>query len=653
MLKAPLPAWVTRAEPMEVPGSVSGTIFMRRQDVIIHIDSQGERQFIGYRARLLNASALQTGNIALTWNPANGPATVHTIKVYRDGQTIDMLEQARFEVLRREDQLEAAMLDGLLTAVFHVPDLRVGDELEVDMTTTKYDMTLGNTVSGLLFLGPTPPPGRFHLEISWDKGRKPALKPSPDLIDLASEREDRIEMRFDNPAVKQPIKDAPGRFQWQRNLEYSGFPDWPTFSRRFAALFTKASGLSAASPIKQEAARIAAAHAAPLDRAAAALKLVQQDVRYVFVGLNGGNYTPASAEETWQRRYGDCKGKTALLLSLLAELGITAEAVLANTSGADDGFDERLPGVLLFDHVFVRAHIGGAVYWLDGTLPAVAPPAAQPVLPLRWVLPLTAEGSALARLEWKPARQPDELTLYEIDARTGFDQPARITSTTIRRGVKGLQQQSQLSAVPANQLLSALRQELTGDTWQTIEDVQWRYDQSAAASILTIVGTGTVDWSDDGDGAKSLALPGGGFRPPEKRVRPPDQDQTTPFASKPDYDCFVTTVRVPPQTKAVQWTAKPGFDTHFFGRNYYRAFEFRDGAIRMVRGSRTEQVEIDAAAARRDNGRIAAFDNSMGWIFYNPLEKRGTMGGGERVPATYEIDWTGADVPCKASTALK
>src|SRR3546814_20748642 len=57
----------------------------------------------------------------------------------------------------------------------------------------------------------------------------------------------------------------------------------------------------------KEAARIAAAHSAPLDRASAALKLVQRDVRYIYVGLGNGNLTPATAEATWQRRYGDCE----------------------------------------------------------------------------------------------------------------------------------------------------------------------------------------------------------------------------------------------------------------------------------------------------------------------------------------------------------
>ncbi|MDB5720774.1 MAG: transglutaminase, partial [Alphaproteobacteria bacterium] len=45
-------------------------------------------------------------------------------------------------------------------------------------------------------------------------------------------------------------------------------------------------------------------------------------------------------------------------------------------------------------------------------------------------------------------------------------------------------------------------------------------------------------------------------------------------------------------------------------------------------------------------GRIAAFDNSMGWISYNPSGQKGPVGKGEKVPATYDSDWTAGEVPC-------
>lgn len=108
-------------------------------------------------------------------------------------------------------------------------------------------------------------------------------------------------------------------------------------------------------------------------------------------------------------------------------------------------------------------------------------------------------------------------------------------------------------------------------------------------------------------------------------------------------------MRLPSTTRPDQWSSKPGFDTQYFGRHYYRAFEMRDGAIRMVRSSRVERPEIDAAAAAKDNSRLASFDNSMAWVFYNPTAKKAAIGDGRRVPATYDMDWTTADAPCMSA----
>ena len=651
--RGPAPRWVKTSDPLPVPAEASGLVFVRNQDIQVHLDEQGQLHYTGYRIKILHANALQAGNLSIAWDPASGAAVVHSIKVHRGSEVIDALNDTIFEILRREDQLEAAMLDGTLTAVARIADLRVGDELEFAHTVRFKDPTVGNKDAGLLYLPPVTPPGRYRMGLSWDEGQQPTIKMTDDLTPVAQKDERAVEIRFDNPVNLTPANDAPPRFYWQRIVEFSDYPQWSEISRRFAPLYDKASNLSASSSIKKEASRIAAAHVAALDRATAALKLVQQDVRYIYVGLDGGNLTPATADETWQRRYGDCKGKTVLLLALLAELGIEAEPVLANNAGNDDGLNERLPNPQMFDHVLVRARIDGKVYYLDGTLPPVAQPSPAPTLPYRWILPLTAEGSDIERLEWRPPSVPDEVTLFEIDARAGFDQPARISRTTIVRGIDGLRQQVQFSSVTPAELLSGMRQQAIGDTWQTIEEAKWKYDQKAQASVLTISGTGKVDWDDDGEGARSIALPGGGFSPPNKRLRAADQDQNLPYFNKSEYSCFVTTVRIPSNTKIDHWASKSGFSTNLFGRNYYRAFSFKDGSVRMVRGSRVEQQEIDAVIAKRDNERIASFDNSMGYIFYDPTSQNYETESDTKVPATFEIDWTGETVPCLASSMEK
>jgi len=646
--RGPTPAWVVPAELLPVPEAPSGSVFVRSSDSQVHLDRRGQEHYQAYRIKILHPNALQLGNLSIAWNPAAGAPTVHAIRVYRDGQVRDILKDGSFEVLRREQQLEAAMLDGLLTAVLRVPDLRVGDELEVSLTTTAVDPTLGPDSAGLLLLPPEPMPGRHLLGLSWEQGQKPNLKLTPEMAAAANEGANGLRLSFDNPAARPAPQGAPARYGWQRVVEYSDFADWPSVSRRFAPLYAKAARLDASSPLKEEARRIAAAASDPLARASAALRLVQQEVRYVYVGLDGGNLAPASPADTWQRRYGDCKGKTALLLALLAELGISAEPVLASNNGADDGLDQHLPNPVFFDHVLVRAHIEGRDYWLDGTLPPVAVPSLVPLVPYRWVLPLTASGSAIVRQQWQPSATPNEMAFDEIYSRGGFDRPARVTTTQITRGIEGLKQQLQFAALTPAQLLNGFRQESAGNSWNTIDDVRWRYDVKTQASVLTIVGTQNVEWEDEGSGVKSLILPGGGFNPPERRGRSGDQDQSLPYVNTPGFTCHVTTVRLPTATDPKRWSFNSVFDTRIFGRRYYRGFDRRDGMIMMIRGSRIEQLEVDAASAARDNARIAAFDNSMAVIEYDPAGAP-FMGSKARVPATFEMDWTGENLPCLPS----
>ncbi|HTM94481.1 MAG TPA: transglutaminase, partial [Croceibacterium sp.] len=174
----------------------------------------------------------------------------------------------------------------------------------------------------------------------------------------------------------------------------------------------------------------------------------------------------------------------------------------------------------------------------------------------------------------------------------------------------------------------------------------YRYDVPSRASVLTISGTWTVDWDDDGDGKRSLSLPGGGFSPPERRLRAAEQDQDVPFYKAPDYDCNVTTVRVPSATKLANWSVNSAYDTEYFGGRYHRAFEKRDGTIRMIRGFRVQRPEISAAAARADNSRVGQFDNSMAWIYYDAKNIDSAISKGVRVPAVNEIDWTTEDAAC-------
>lgn len=644
----PAPEWVEPTAPAPVPEDVQGPIFVRKQVSHIHLTAEGQRTYLGQVVRILQPQALQIGNVSITWNPASGQPQVHALKIHRGNHVIDVLENASFEILRREDQLEQAMLDGLLTAVLRVPDLRVGDDLELEFSIPGHDPTLRQTSHGLLFLVDSPAAGHFRLGLSWENGQEPEVRMTPEFASLAQRDADSISLVFDNPEVISAPRAAPPRYNWMRILEFTDFEDWQAVSRRFHSLFEKASQLAPDSPLKQEAAIIAASHPGKLAQAQAALELVQQQVRYIYIGLEGGNFSPATADETWQRRYGDCKGKTVMLLALLRELGIEAEAVLANNSVSTDGLENRLANPGHFDHVLVRAKIGGRSFWLDGTLPAVIEIGEKPPLPYETVLPLSHKGSGLEKLPLDLFDLPQTMVLTRIDARAGFDAPGKITRTTITRGLEGLGQYMQLSSVTANQLQTALVNRLNGsEQWDSVENVEYRFDRATRASILTITGSGPIDWEGDADGSYYLYLPGGGFTPPNRRKRDEDSDRSIPYYQARDFSCHVTTVHLPDDTSLDHWAFNSLVDTMLFGKVYYRMMELReDRTMRLVRGSRVQRTEIGADQAERDNGRLERFDNSKAVLTYDPAGFDDRTALFSPVPSTEEIDWLAPGAPC-------
>ena len=372
-------------------------------------------------------------------------------------------------------------------------------------------------------------------------------------------------------------------------------------------------------------------------------------MRYIYVGLNGGNFTPASADETWERRYGDRKGKTVLLLALLRELGIEAEPVLVANGMPNDGHRLRLPNPALFDHVLVRATIDGKSYWLDGTLPAIIEGDTDPYFRYESVLPLSAKGEALELLPERRYDLPQTMSVIDIDASAGFEAPATLKQVNVSRGPAALEQYYAFSAVTSNQLEASLRNQLVGSpVWDTVESVTYEFDADTQASVLTITGTGPVEWEDAGNGAYDLYLPAGGFVRPSRRQRPEqDAGQDIPYWQPLDYTCYATTVRLPEKTDLKNWGFNSVFDTSLYGRLFYRMMELRDDrTLRLVRGSRVEQTEITTTRAKRDNGRIARFDDSKAVLSYNPSGVNEPWGLLRPVPAADEVDWTGDKAPC-------
>jgi tetratricopeptide (TPR) repeat protein len=172
-------------------------------------------------------------------------------------------------------------------------------------------------------------------------------------------------LQFEEKPVPESAIDrlAPADYSAFRVLQFSEFSDWGEVVSWANDLF-QANGMIA-DEIRKVAAKLRELPGSQ-ERVAAALEFVQSEIRYFSVSLGESSHRPTPPNIVLERRYGDCKDKSLLLITLLKERGIESEPVLLDI-GRRKGLDKFLPSPQLFDHVIVRAAVDGKVFYLDPT----------------------------------------------------------------------------------------------------------------------------------------------------------------------------------------------------------------------------------------------------------------------------------------------
>jgi tetratricopeptide (TPR) repeat protein len=494
VLPAPIPP-----PPDKVDGASVVDLLLDQQ---VHLIDGGVATYRGNVYRIATSQGLDAGALQINWDPSLETLTIHRFRILRNGQAIDLLGTgAKVQVVQREKNLENATLDGELTASQEGEDLRVGDVIDLAYTIVRRDPATGGRAAGLYGPQDGMPYGRYRLRVTWPRDRHLQWRAAPGAVQpRQSESGGQNELLADvsDVVTKHAPANAPSRFSLVNLVDVTEFSDWPQVSRRFAGLFDHAATIAPDSPLRAEIARIAAATPDPVHRAELALALVEEQVRYLFIGINDGGYVPAPADATWQRRYGDCKGKTALLIALLHGLGIAARPVLVNTENGD-ATAHRLPTMAGFDHVIVEARIGGASYWLDGTrqgdtrLDRLEPPDYEAGLPA------TTEGSGLIALKPPVPSAPQTVTSLTLDASAGIEAPAKANAEIRFHGESGAAMRMKYAGLSSAELDRELKK-LWRETYDfiTADSVAARQEEPGGDFVITMRGLAKMDWYSNG-----------------------------------------------------------------------------------------------------------------------------------------------------------
>ena len=371
------PAWV---EDVALPdASQAAMVALRARasgGVLAHlVDSQiiweGEERLVHYRLvqEVTDRAGLETAaTVQHEFDPAYETLTLTRLDVIRDGDRIGYRDAVTPDIVRRETRLEDGILDGTLTAIVQVPGLRVGDIVDYSFVRRERPVFKGSERAVFVALEFDEPSLLTRHVGNWPADWPFVLGDLPDRVkhdvDAGTEVVRHIFTRAGN--VPPRFEDrTPADADVYAEVQYGTSRDWGEALGELAAFYRSERDIPAA--WADRVAEIGRRHAAPGARAIAALRLVQDEIRYVGIEIGAGGYFARDPAVVVAQTYGDCKDKALLLRTILRRLGIAAEVALTDL---DQGYDlpNMLPSVGAFDHMIVRAEIEGQVHWMDPTL---------------------------------------------------------------------------------------------------------------------------------------------------------------------------------------------------------------------------------------------------------------------------------------------
>ncbi|HEX7915816.1 DUF3857 domain-containing protein [Rudaea sp.] len=309
----------------------------------------------------------EAGKYQIWFSPDHQKLTIHRVEVRRDGVWSNRLSPKAVTLARRESDFEHDMANGMVSALIVLDDVRAGDIVRVSYTIEGDNPVLAGLVGeDFVYAWVDPILDRYARVLFDPKAKLIEHRDAGAPKSTQRSSGDALEWTADEHMVAGFIDEGsyPPWYDAAPATSVSESRTWADVAAWARALYPAPKALPADLEERIETWKKLSD---PMQRLIAALKAVQEEVRYFGVEMGQSTHKPAEPAETWGRRYGDCKDKARLLATVLTRLDIEAHPALVSYERGKAVADLP-PAASLFDHVIVMARLQDATIWLDATL---------------------------------------------------------------------------------------------------------------------------------------------------------------------------------------------------------------------------------------------------------------------------------------------
>ncbi|WP_162996417.1 DUF3857 domain-containing protein [Mucilaginibacter celer] len=365
------PVWINALKPYNQRPSgrtIERGFYYALIEQQVQVEKQADYNHI-IREIVSETGIQNASQISVSFDPAYERLDFHDITVWRDGKPLNRLKASAFKVLADEQDLSNFIYQGSFSALCILDDIRKGDRIEYSYTITGRNPILnGKFCSNLYFQWGTPISHHYTAVIAssqrklnfktFNKVPKPVISQNNGLTTYAYEG-------FQIP----PVHDDDNQPSWYDErgiIQVSEFNTWGDVVNW--ALSINPPSLNIRGDLGSRIAQLKKEAGANKEKYfRAAVRTVQQEVRYMGIEIGEYSHRANNPEKVFKQRYGDCKDKSLLLVSMLKANDIDAQMVLVNAD-MNEHVDQYIPTAYAFNHAVVTANVNGKQVWVDATM---------------------------------------------------------------------------------------------------------------------------------------------------------------------------------------------------------------------------------------------------------------------------------------------
>lgn len=346
----------------------SAIVLLNQIEYTVHTDLTyrvKERNLI----KILNKGGHGFSEVRIFYNSAYETLSVESAKTIKANGEIDELKS---ESILDVKAVESLMYTESRYKQFSMPSIEDGCVIDYTTVKTGKNLHLSKDFWNTFIIEKAIPQNEIRIIFSIPKTSKITYKFSkenPVLKISKDESEDKYSKTYSfvikdiPPLVPEP--NSPSVQELATRLIVTSIPSWDAVWKWYKTLSDSARDSD--DKLKSLVAEIVKDKNSDDEKAKAIYDWVSKNIRYVGLELGKHGYQPHKATSIFENKYGDCKDKATLLLSMLDAAGVKGGSIVLIPTNIMAQVDTTMPTLDQFNHAIATININGVRYWLDAT----------------------------------------------------------------------------------------------------------------------------------------------------------------------------------------------------------------------------------------------------------------------------------------------